>query len=51
MQTVECATFHLNTNDISSFTNTSNQWGTINQYRNDITWNNIDFRTILGRYV
>ncbi len=48
MQTVECATFHLNSSDISPNVATTNQWGSINQYRNDITWNNIDFRTILG---
>ena len=49
MQTVECATFHLNSNDVLSIpAYGSNQYGSINQYRNDFTWNNIDFKTILG---
>ena len=49
MQTVECATFHLNSNDILvAPMYGSSQYGTINQYRNDMTWSNVDFRTILG---
>ena len=48
MQTVECATFHLNTNDISPGINITNQYGSVNLYRNDMTWNNINFKTILG---
>jgi len=50
MQTVECATFHLNTWDIDNagLGNVNNQYGSVNQLRNDITWNNINFKTILG---
>jgi hypothetical protein len=61
MQTSECATFHLNTTDILFGTalynsNTpvdytgglSSQYGSVNQDRNDFTFNNIDFKTILG---
>jgi len=55
MQNKECATFHLNTNDISSSNtvgdytngiNTAN--GSINSIRTDYTFYNIDFKTILG---
>jgi hypothetical protein len=50
MQFVECATFHLNTTDvdITNTGNVNNQYGSVNQYRNDITWFNISFKTILG---
>lgn len=61
MQTTECATFHLNSCDILYGTaiynsNTpgdyaggvSSQYGSINSDRNDFTFNNIDFKTILG---
>ena len=44
----ECATFHLNTTDISTSTDIYTQYGSINAYRNDITWNNVSLRTILG---
>ena len=44
----ECASFHLNTTDISVNSDVSNQYGSINVYRNDITFNNISLRTILG---
>ena len=50
MQTVECATFHLNTTDIDlqSVGNVNNQYGSVNQFRNDFTWYNVSFKTILG---
>lgn len=48
MQTVECATFHLNVGDISPNVSSLTQFGSVNQYRNDFTWNNINFQTILG---
>jgi hypothetical protein len=50
MQYVECATFHLNTSDIdlASVGNVNNQYGTVNVFRNDFTWNNVSFKTILG---
>ena len=50
MQFVECATFHLNTTDIDLLNtgNVNNQYGSVNQFRNDITWYNISFKTILG---
>ena len=51
MEYVECATFHLNSGDISISilgTAVSNQFGTINGNRNDMTWSNVNFRTILG---
>ena len=50
MQFVECATFHLNTSDIdlTNVGNVNNQYGTVNQYRNDFTWFNVNFKTILG---
>ena len=44
----ECACFHLNTTDISINTDVSNQYGSVNNVRNDITWNNVSLRTILG---
>ena len=44
----ECACFHLNTTDISTSTNVYSQYGSINTNRNDITWNNVSLRTILG---
>ena len=61
MQSLECATFHLNSNDIlfvTAFFNSNtvadyangkiSQYGTINSQRNDFTFYNIDFKTILG---
>ncbi len=50
MQFVECATFHLNTTDVdvNNTGNVNNSYGSVNQYRNDITWYNISFKTILG---
>ena len=51
MEYVECATFHLNSGDISISilgSAVSNQFGTINGNRNDMTWSNVNFRTILG---
>ena len=50
MQTVQCATFHLNTSDIDidNVGNVINQYGEVNQFRNDYTWNNVSIRTILG---
>ena len=55
MQYVECATFHLNTIDISpsdtvgDYANgITNAYGTINIARTDYTWYNVDFKTILG---
>jgi len=50
MQSIQCATFHLNTFDIDTagVGNVSNQCGSINQYRSDITWFNVSFKTILG---
>ena len=53
MQKVECAIFHLNTIDITA-SDTVGDYpiykaeGTINTQRNDFTWNNVDFKTILG---
>jgi hypothetical protein len=61
MENTECATFHLNTCDIlfgTTYYNSnsatdfigglSSQYGLINSDRNDFTFNNIDFKTILG---
>ena len=50
MQNVQCATFHLNTTDIdtASVGNVNNQYGSVNQFRNDFTWYNVSFKTILG---
>ena len=50
MQNVQCATFHLNTTDIdtASVGNVNNQYGSVNQLRNDFTWYNVSFKTILG---
>ena len=51
MQNVQCATFHLfNTTDIdlASVGNVNNQYGSVNQFRNDFIWYNISFKTILG---
>jgi hypothetical protein len=50
MQTVECATFHLNTTDvdIGAAGNINNAYGSVNQYKNDTTFYNISLRTILG---
>jgi hypothetical protein len=46
----ECACFHLNTTDIDTQNtgNVNNSYGSVNQFRNDITWYNINFKTILG---
>lgn len=44
----ECACFHLNTTDISTSTDVYNQYGSINANRNDITWNNVSLKTIMG---
>ena len=50
-----CATFHLNTTQIlnsetaGNFTNgINNSYGSINSLRTDLTWYNVDFKTILG---
>ena len=50
MEYVQVATFHLNTSDIdlANTGNVSNQYGTVNQFRNDFTWYNVSFKTILG---
>jgi hypothetical protein len=50
MQTVQCATFHLNTCnvDVGNVGNVMNQYGSTNLLKNDTTWNNISFKTILG---
>ena len=50
MQSVQCATFHLNTSDVDTAGNgnVNNQYGSVNQYRSDITWYNVSFKTILG---
>ena len=61
MENTECATFHLNSCDIlfgSAYYNSnspadyanglSTLYGSINSDRNDFTFNNIDFKTILG---
>ena len=61
MENTECATFHLNSCDIlygSAYYNSnsatdyigglSTQYGSINSDRNDFTFYNIDFKTILG---
>ena len=61
MENTECATFHLNSCDIlygsalynsnspADYTNgLSTQYGSINSDRNDFTFYNIDFKTILG---
>ena len=50
MEYVQVATFHLNTSDIdlANTGNVINQHGTVNQFRNDITWFNVSFKTILG---
>ena len=44
----ECACFHLNTTDIGSNVNIYNQYGSINTNRNDITWNNVSLRIMMG---
>ena len=61
MENTECATFHLNSCDIlygSTYYNSnspadyandlSTQYGSINSDRNDFTFYNVDFKTILG---
>ena len=61
MENTECATFHLNSCDIlygtavynsnspaDYATGLSTQYGSINSDRNDFTFYNIDFKTILG---
>lgn len=46
----ECANFHLNTSDIDSQNtgNVNNIYGSVNEFRNDITWYNINLKNILG---
>jgi len=50
MQTVQCATFHLNTTDvdINAAGSVNNSYGSVNQYKNDTTWYNVSLKTILG---
>ena len=48
MQSVQCATFHLNTSDINALADVNNEYGSMNLLRNDFTWYNISFKTILG---
>ena len=50
MLNCETANFHLNTTDIDTQNtgNINNSYGIINEFRNDITWYNINFKTILG---
>jgi len=48
-----CATFHLNTSqiltsEVAGAFPVTNSYGSINTFRNDFTWNNVDFKTILG---
>ena len=50
---IQSAGFHLNTTDILNSAVVGdypviNQYGSVNAIRTDITWNNIDFKTILG---
>ena len=49
----EFATLHLNTTDILNSNTVGNypvinQYGSVNTIRTDYTWNNIDFKTVLG---
>ena len=39
MQSVQCATFHLNSSDVDTagVGNVYNQYGSVNQFRNDYT--------------
>ena len=50
MQSIQCATFHLNSSDVDTAGNgnVNNQYGSVNQFRNDYTWYNISLKTILG---
>ena len=50
MESIQVATFHLNSSDIDTANvgNVNNQYGSVNQFRNDITWYNVSLRTILG---
>jgi hypothetical protein len=50
MDFVECANFILNTCDVDldNVGGVFNQYGKTNQYKNDTTWNNVSFKTILG---
>ncbi len=50
---IQSAQFHLNTTDILNSVTVGdypvvNQYGSVNQIKTDYTWNNIDFKTILG---
>ncbi len=45
---IECATFHLNTTNISTVSDVTNQYGSINFYKNDVIWYNVSLKTILG---
>jgi hypothetical protein len=44
----ELCSFHLNTSDISTTGDVYNQYGSINTYRTDMTWNNVSLKTIMG---
>lgn len=46
----EFANFHLNTSDIDTQNTGSidNSYGSVNEFRNDITWYNISLKTIMG---
>ena len=50
---IQSAQFHLNTTDILNSVTVGdypviNQYGNVNTIKTDFTWNNIDFKTILG---
>lgn len=50
---IQSAQFHLNTTDILNSVTVGdypvvNQYGSVNTIKTDYTWNNIDFKTILG---
>ena len=50
---IQSAHFHLNTTDILNSVTVGdypviNQYGSVNTIKTDYTWNNIDFKTILG---
>ncbi len=50
---IQSAQFHLNTTDILNSVTVGdypvvNQYGSVNAIKTDYTWNNIDFKTILG---
>ena len=50
MESVECATFHLNTADIDfqATGNISNRYGATDQYKTNIIWYNVSLKTIMG---